>query len=118
MATSITKTRTPGGATGKPRAARKPAVPEGFLSKAPGNVVLATLGTVIFGAGLAAIGYALMRHDQKGELNPGSGAKRHDEGDIRNAGQESMRTANKAEWTNVDEASDGSFPASDPPGKY
>jgi hypothetical protein len=49
----------------KPRAARKAASPKRRLQVArPSNTVLATLGTVIFGAGLAAIGYALMRHEQ------------------------------------------------------
>jgi hypothetical protein len=103
----------------KPRAARKAASPKRRLQVArPSNTVLATLGTVIFGAGLAAIGYALMRHEQDHHVHPGSGAKRHDEGDIRHAGQESMRTGNKDQWTSVDQTSDESFPASDPPGTY
>lgn len=34
---------------------------------------------------------------------------------IRNAGPEAMRTRIRRAWTEVDEASDESFPASDPP---
>lgn len=37
--------------------------------------------------------------------------------DVRNAGPEAMRTQ-PAQWDRVDEASDESFPASDPPSTY
>ncbi len=36
---------------------------------------------------------------------------------VRDAGPEAMRNPPK-KWTDVDEASDESFPASDPPAKY
>jgi hypothetical protein len=36
---------------------------------------------------------------------------------VRNAGPESMQNPPK-KWDPIDEASDESFPASDPPGKY
>lgn len=37
---------------------------------------------------------------------------------IRNAGPEEMTLPIRREWTLVDQASDESFPASDPPGTY
>lgn len=39
-------------------------------------------------------------------------------GATRNAGPASMRDDNSEEWDKVDEASDESFPASDPPANY
>ena len=46
-----------------------------------------------------------------GETNGSNFAK------VRNAGPEAMRS-NPPEWDRADEASDESFPASDPPGNY
>lgn len=80
--------------------------------------LIATLGTLALGAGLAVIGYALMRHAHEDEMRPGSGARRHDEGDIRHAGPDSMRTHPQRDWEKTDQASDESFPASDPPATY
>lgn len=37
---------------------------------------------------------------------------------VRDAGPDSMANPPKDEWNDVDEASDESFPASDPPAKY
>ena len=37
---------------------------------------------------------------------------------VRNAGPEAMRDTPKRPWTKVDEQSDQSFPASDPPANY
>lgn len=64
-------------------------------------------------AGAAVIGRMLRRRDSNGErrfvaLAPG-------EGPIRSAGPEGMRSRLNRRWTDADEASDESFPASDPP---
>lgn len=37
---------------------------------------------------------------------------------VRDAGPDAMRDPPKGEWSSVDEASDQSFPASDPPATY
>lgn len=37
---------------------------------------------------------------------------------VRDAGPKAMRDKPRRAWTEVDEASDQSFPASDPPGNY
>ncbi len=64
-------------------------------------------------AGAAVIGRLLRRRNAGDErrfvaLAPG-------EGPIRSAGPEGMRTRLNRRWTDTDEASDESFPASDPP---
>ena len=37
---------------------------------------------------------------------------------VRDAGPEAMRDGNEGRWSKVDQASDESFPASDPPANY
>lgn len=64
-------------------------------------------------AGAAVIGRLLRRRPADDEQNfvalaPG-------EGPIRSAGPEGMRTHLSRRWTDADQASDESFPASDPP---
>jgi hypothetical protein len=49
------------------------------------------------------------------DCRPGTAARREGEGDIRSAGPDGMRSTTRRAWTKVDEASDESFPASDPP---
>ena len=53
-------------------------------------------------------GHAAFADDQeKGGDNP-----------VRDAGPDAMRDPTQREWSGVDEASDQSFPASDPPSTY
>ena len=47
-----------------------------------------------------------------GQASEGNFAK------VRDAGPEAMRDPVRHEWTATDQASDESFPASDPPGNY
>ena len=69
-----------------------------------------------------AIGYGLYKYATKHQsLDPvafapgeASGAST---GEVRNAGPDSMRS-NPPQWDKTDEASDESFPASDPPATY
>ncbi len=52
------------------------------------------------------------------EREPGYGAAvRQGEGPVRSAGPDAMRSEPTRGWTAEDEASDESFPASDPPGQ-
>lgn len=68
---------------------------------------------------LAGLGYAGYRYYQKNSQNSSvafagnqGGAK------IRDAGPEAMRSDPVRPWQKVDEESDQSFPASDPPANY
>ena len=70
---------------------------------------------------LGAIGYGLMRRTRKtstpaafakGQGAPGNSTQ------VRDAGPNAMRDASRRPWTKEDQASDESFPASDPPGTY
>jgi len=71
---------------------------------------------------LGAGAYVLSR--PKGGRKPGTNAafadSQPDNGlhPIRDAGPEAMRDPPRAAWSAVDEASDQSFPASDPPATY
>ena len=71
-------------------------------------------------AALAGLGYAGYKYYEKNHA--GSSAKpafAGNQGDarVRDAGAESMRDQPK-NWSKADEASDQSFPASDPPANY
>lgn len=78
-------------------------------------------GWILLGTAIGAGSLLLARlWTKRGEAprEPGSGpAVSKDEGPIRNAGPEAMRTPPTRAWTAADEASDESFPASDPPGR-
>lgn len=61
---------------------------------------------------------ASTRHDGQGRAafaddQPGTGSN-----PVRNSGPAAMRDAPQGQWSEVDEASDQSFPASDPPATY
>lgn len=71
---------------------------------------------------LGAGAYVLMR--RKGIGDPSrraafaDGQPAHGARPVRDAGPEAMRDPPREEWNRVDEASDQSFPASDPPATY
>lgn len=64
-----------------------------------------------------ALGKWLHRKDRIDRISNGA-AVREGEGPVRPAGPDGMRTPPRREWTAVDEASDESFPASDPAARY
>ena len=74
-------------------------------------------------AALGAVGYAAYKIINKERSHPGRAAFAAGETDganfakVRNAGPEGMRSDPES-WDRTDEASDESFPASDPPGTY
>lgn len=71
---------------------------------------------------LGAAGYVLSRQRQHhGKAHNAAFAKDQPQGDhaaVRDAGPEAMRDQPSRAWSDVDQASDESFPASDPPGNY
>ncbi len=74
-------------------------------------------------AAVGAAGYAIYRSVQKqrDEQSPAAFANGENSGEnfakVRSAGTEGMRSDPKR-WDQVDQASDESFPASDPPSTY
>lgn len=73
-------------------------------------------------AALGAIGYAGMRYlNNRGRAAHPAYAEGQASGnhtDVRDAGPDAMRDSDQQNWTATDQASDESFPASDPPGNY
>ena len=73
-------------------------------------------------AAVSAIGYGVYRYatrdkaDQPAAFATGE-ATHLDNNPIRNAGPDAMRSKSE-QWNSIDEASDESFPASDPPATY
>ena len=74
-------------------------------------------------AALAALGYVGYKYYEKSKdeghpafaTGQGTGANF---AKVRDAGPAAMADPPKREWTSADQASDESFPASDPPGTY
>lgn len=74
-------------------------------------------------AALGALGYVGYQYYQKNSHqgraafagNEGSRGNLHQ---VRSAGPEAMRDGNTKDWDKADQASDESFPASDPPATY
>ncbi|MGN6497333.1 MAG: hypothetical protein ACTHK5_08315 [Tsuneonella sp.] len=74
-------------------------------------------------ATLGALGYAGYQYYQKNFGHQGraafAGNQGHHHGhQVRDSGPEAMRDKPRREWDKVDEISDESFPASDPPATY
>ena len=70
-------------------------------------------------AALGALGYVGYRyyksHDARAAFAVGESGR---DGAVRDAGPDAMRDMTHREWTREDQASDESFPASDPPSTY
>lgn len=58
------------------------------------------------------------RNSSHGNVAYAGNQPRQSHDDVRDSGPEAMRDSPGRKWTGVDEASDQSFPASDPPGNY
>ena len=68
---------------------------------------------------LAGVGYAGYRYYRKNsQKSPVAFAGNQGDATIRDAGPEAMRSEPSRPWQKVDEESDQSFPASDPPANY
>lgn len=71
---------------------------------------LATLGA------LGYVGYRYYQHhNTRAAFAPGQASRKNA---IRDAGPDAIRDITAEEWSREDQASDESFPASDPPGTY
>ena len=73
---------------------------------------------------LGALGYVGYQYYQKNFKHEGRAAFGRGQGDegathqVRNSGPEAMRDKTARSWDKTDQASDESFPASDPPATY
>jgi uncharacterized membrane protein YebE (DUF533 family) len=79
-----------------------------------GLIRMAALGA------LGYLGYKVYQDNKSGEhaaFAPGQGSK-ESFAPVRDSGPEAMADKPRREWTKADEASDESFPASDPPATY
>ncbi|MBX7501395.1 hypothetical protein K3181_08075 [Qipengyuania sp. YG27] len=66
---------------------------------------------------LGGLGYAGYRYYEKNKSQPAFAANQGDAA-VRDAGPGAMRDKPDGDWSKTDEASDESFPASDPPANY
>jgi len=83
------------------------------------TTVAVTMTAVVSAAALLLTAFKARRSRDKAAPTRTAGpAVRRGEGRIRSAGPEGMRTRISRSWSKVDQASDESFPASDPPGYY
>lgn len=71
-------------------------------------------------AALGALGYAGYKYYEKNRGDSPSPAFAGNQGGatIRDAGPKAMRDKTARDWNKVDQESDASFPASDPPANY
>lgn len=69
-------------------------------------------------AALGALGYAGYKYYEKNKAEHAAFAGNQGNANVRDAGPEAMRDKPRREWQKTDEASDQSFPASDPPATY
>lgn len=71
---------------------------------------------------IGAAAYGLLRRGAAGKHGGpaafASGQPDHGDNPIRDSGPDAMRDPPQEGWSDVDEASDQSFPASDPPATY
>jgi uncharacterized membrane protein YebE (DUF533 family) len=79
-----------------------------------GFLKLATLGALGYGA----YSYLQKRKDSDRAAFAPSQSDSANFAQVRDAGPNAMRDRSKRKWSKTDEASDESFPASDPPGNY
>ncbi|MEZ5656241.1 MAG: hypothetical protein R3E04_10205 [Sphingobium sp.] len=77
---------------------------------------MGTLTRMSLLAGASGVLYSLFR--KKWQRNAMSGEPVFSSGVVRNAGPDEQKGVHKRSWDKVDEQSDESFPASDPPATY
>ena len=69
-------------------------------------------------AALGALGYVGYKYFEKNKADHAAFASNQKGAHVRDAGPEAMRDKPQRSWNKEDEASDESFPASDPPATY
>ena len=69
-------------------------------------------------AALGALGYVGYKYFEKNKAEHAAFAGNQGGAEVRDAGPEAMRDKPTRSWNKADQASDESFPASDPPATY